>query len=363
MKGLITAKDVARYVGVSQSAVSRTFTEGASVAPETRAKIIEAARKLGYRPNALARSLITHRSYMIGVLVGHPENKFYQYVLDILVGRLRARGYKILLFSGVDAPQEETVVEDILQYQLDGLVLISSNLSELLARECEAAGVPIVMYNRKTSLPSGSSVTNDNRNSSRELAQFLIAGGHQRFAYVAGISSSSTNQDREAGFYEGLEAAGIRDCIRVSGQYTHSGASEAARYLFSHPMPPDAVFCANDYMAAAVMDVARYEFGLEIPRDLSVVGYDDAWHAAWSSYALTTVDQSASVMVDHVIETLLGHLDGTIAKPVHIVVPNRIIVRKSARLPPTGLVETDGHLTWMLPETPPQAPPGPLPED
>jgi DNA-binding LacI/PurR family transcriptional regulator len=346
IKGRITSTDVARLAGVSQSAVSRTFTPGASVAAETREKVLAAANALGYRPNAIARSLITSRSRMIGVVMAYLDNLFYPDVLELLASRLQNRGYQVLLFTGFKDRDSDPVMGQILQYQVDGLILASTTLSSALSEECAAAGVPIVLFNRTTERDAVSSVTSDNRAGGRRIAEFLLAGGHRRYAFVAGVAASSTNRDRETGFCEGLEAAGVGEMIRVAGHYSRNAAAEAARQLFRRREPPDAVFCANDHMAVAVLDVARHELGMQVPEDVSIVGYDDAGPARWAAYALTTVEQPAELMVDATLDILLGQIEGEDLPQRHEVLPGELIVRQSARLPPSGVTEEDGRHVW-----------------
>lgn len=352
LKGRVTSLEVARRAGVSQSAVSRTFTPGASVAPATREKVIQAAKELGYRPNAIARSLITSRSRIVGVAMGYLDNHFYPEVLETLTSRLQNRGYQVLLFTGFQEREADPGMMQILQYQVDGLILASTTLSSELAEQCSAAGVPIVLVNRTTERAAVSGVTSDNRQGGERVAQFLLAAGHETFAYVAGIAGASTNRDRETGFRKRLKAAGIDDIIKVEGYYSHDGAERAARELFSMKNPPEAIFCANDHMALAVMDVARFEFGTRIPEDVSIVGYDDAGPGRWKSYALTSIEQPVEYMVNATIEMLMRQIDGDEQGPRQKKIRGDLIVRGSARLPDAGIVEVEGRRIWRPPATP-----------
>lgn len=165
----VTSLDVARLAQVSQSAVSRTFTPGASVSEATRVKVEEAARKLGYRPNAIARTLITRRSRIIGVVMSYLENQFYPVVLEKLSQRLQRDGYHVLLFIA-DTRQTDAVLAEILQYQVDGMVMASTSMSSALALRCEEAGIPVVLFNRVSSgSGNASSVTTDTLNQIREI--------------------------------------------------------------------------------------------------------------------------------------------------------------------------------------------------
>lgn len=344
----VTAHDVARLAGVSQSAVSRTFTPGASVAPATRAKVEEAAQRIGYRPNLIARSLITRRSRIIGVAVGYLQNQFYPQVLEALSNRLQARGYHLLLFTAPQDGNADPLLEEIMRYQVDGLVLASTTLSSRLAAQCRAGGVPVVLFNRTTDGSDATeSVTGDNLAGGRMIADFLVAGGHRRFAYIAGLEDSSTNRDRERGFTEGLAAAGFPPPRRVRGNYDFAQAADAVGTLFTSPRSrPDAVFCANDHMAIAVLDALRHRHGLRVPQDVSVVGFDDAGPAAWPSYDLTTHSQPVEAMVQATVDLLESRLAEPEAPLHQVIVPGALVVRGSARLPPGGVAEPDGRRVW-----------------
>ncbi|MEL6784035.1 MAG: LacI family DNA-binding transcriptional regulator [Pseudomonadota bacterium] len=331
-KSAVTSADVARLAKVSQSAVSRTFTRGASVSDETRKRVTDAAQVLGYRPNALARSLISGKSGIIGVLVAYLDNQFYPTIIEKLSRRLSERGYRVLLFMS-DPGDQTAVVQDMLQYQVEGVVMASAHLSSLLAQECADNGIPVVLFNRYMASSPANSVTSDNLEGGRLLAHFLVDGEHERIAYIAGYEDSSTNRDREAGFYKGLAERGAVCHSRAVGSYTQNGAAQAARDLFEADDPPDAVFVANDHMAFAVMDVLRQELGLSIPGDVSVVGYDDVPQAAWQAYDLTTVEQPSDAMIDATISILLDQVEGDGKEKRAAVMPARLVVRGSARLP------------------------------
>ena len=326
----VTSLDVARLAQVSQSAVSRAFTPGASVSDVTRAKVEEAARKLGYRPNAIARSLITRRSRMIGVVMSYLDNQFYPVVLERISQRLQREGYHVLLFIA-DTREVDAVLAEILQYQVDGLVLASTSLSSALALRCSDAGIPVVLFNRTVrDSQNSSSVTSDNYEGGRLVARHLVETGHQRIAYIAGMEDSSTNLDRERGFRDALTEHGRRCFARAVGNYDFEQAKVAARHLFSGPAPerPDAVFVANDHMAIAVMDTLRMELGLRIPLDVSVVGFDNVRQAAWGSYQLTSVDQDADAMIEATARLLLDQIDGSVQSSA-MVLPVRLVVRGS----------------------------------
>lgn len=327
----VTSIDVARLAQVSQSAVSRTYTPGASVSEATRRKVEEAARKLGYRPNAIARTLITRRSRIIGVVMSYLENQFYPVVLEKLSQRLQRDGYHVLLFIA-DSRQTDAVLAEILQYQVDGLVMASTAMSSALALRCEEAGIPVVLFNRTSrSSENTSSVTTDNYQGGYLVGDYLATAGHRRIAYIAGQEDTSTNQDRERGFRAGLARTGQVVFAKACGNYDFEGAQQAARDLFTvdPAQRPDAVFVANDHMAIAVMDTLRIELGLRIPQDLSVVGFDDVKQAAWGSYQLSSVVQDADAMIEATAGLLMEEMDGATQNRA-VVLPTRLVLRQSS---------------------------------
>lgn len=332
-----TSMDVAREAGVSQSAVSRAFTPGASVAKQTRAKVEEAASRLGYRPNAIARSLITRRSHMIGMAVSYLGNHFYPELVQGLSDRCQERGYHVLLFTAGEGEAANRELQRALDYQIDGLVLASVSLSSEIAERCDAAGIPVVMVNRVSDTLSASKVTGSNELGGRTIAHFLAQGGHTRIAYLAGIEETSTNRDRERGFLAGLAETGQTLHARAVGNYSADEAAAGAISLMQSAAPPDAIFCANDHMAIAVMDALREGLGLSIPEDVSIVGFDDVGPAQWPPYAITSFSQPVGAMIEATSDTLFAAIEAAIAgkgfAPSHVELPGQLIVRASARKP------------------------------
>ena len=226
---------------------------------------------------------------------------------------------------------------------MDGIILASTSLSSELSEECATAGIPVVLFNRTTERDAVSSVTTRNREGGRRIADFLVAGGHKSFGYIAGLENSSTNRDRQQGFVEGLAALGFADVIIETGNYSRPDAETAARAMLSRPDRPEAIFVANDHMAVAVMDVARYEFGLRIPEDLSIVGYDDVGPARWTSYGITSMSQPLKKMVEATVDILMDQIASGDIEAEHRILSGDLVVRSSARLPRSGIVETDGR--------------------
>lgn len=332
--GKITSAEVARRAGVSQSAVSRVFTPGASASKATADKVRKAAQELGYRPNVLARAMVSGKSRIIGLVVAYLENYFYPEALEKLSNALQAQGYHVLVFmANQTSGNIDDVVEEILDYQVDGIIAASVAMSSDLAQRCRDAGVPIVFFNRTQAGHDFSAVTSDNFTGGRKAAEFLLAGGHLRLGYIAGWEGASTQRDREAGFLAGLAAGGQSLVAREVGDFVMQKAKQAARRMFDTSDRPDAVFVANDHMAFAVMDVLRAELGLRVPDDVSVIGFDDVPPAAWAAYDLTTLRQRANLMVQSTVEILLEQLETPAAVVREETIDAPLIVRGSARIP------------------------------
>ncbi len=329
----VTSLDVAKKIGVSQSAVSRVFTPGASVSNEMEGRVLKAANELGYRPNMLARSLNTGKSRIIGLVVSYLDNQFYPNVLENLSSKLQESGYHILIFIASNGTKNlDQVLNEILDYQVDGIIMASVELSSVISKKIDSAGIPVILLNRSLDNMRFSSVTSNNYNGGKQIANFLIKGGHRKISHIAGNEKASTQRDRETGFIDGLKETGVDLFSREVGNFVLDEASSATRKMFSSKNSPDAVFVANDHMAFAVMDVLRIELGLKIPEDVSVIGYDDVKISSWPSYDLTTVRQPINNMVDRTISLLISQLEGNIPAK-QIEVDAELIVRSSAKLP------------------------------
>ncbi len=331
-----TSVDVAKLAGVSQSAVSRTYTPGASVAQQTRQRVLDAARKLGYRPNAIARTLITRKSRMIAVVASYLDNQFYPVVIERLSQRLQQDGYQCLLFIAPANLDADELLMQLMQYHVDGIVMLSATLSSGLARDCAEAGIPVLLFNRIAQVSeSVSSVASDNLSGGKLAARALLAAGHKRIGYIAGMEDSSTNRDRELGFTSELASHGHRVFARTVGHYNFKAAQAAALQMFKNTSAlqrPTAVFVANDHMAIAVMDMLRGHLQLRVPEDVAVIGFDNVPQAAWDGYSLTSIEQDADAMIESTAKILLDQIVSQTICAQHIQLPVKLIERKSSKV-------------------------------
>ena len=177
-----------------------------------------------------------------------------------------------------------------------------------------------------------SAVTSDNYAGGRKIAEFLLAAGHRKIGHIAGWEGASTQRDREAGFISALAEAGVALYSRAEGDFSMEKAANATRTMFASD-PPEAVFVANDHMALAVMDTLRFDLGLRVPEDVSVVAYDDVPAAGWAAYNLTTVRQPANRMVANTVEILLDQIENGDNEKKRIAIDGPLVLRGSARIP------------------------------
>jgi DNA-binding LacI/PurR family transcriptional regulator len=342
-----TSAEVAHLAGVSRSAVSRTFTLGASVSPETRRKVLDAATALRYRPNQLARSLIMNRSLIVAVAISYLDNHYYPQVLERLSAWLSGAGYRMLLFITHGEQHFDPVLEELLRYRVDGVILASSAQSLRLAQECVKAHVPVMMFNTADRAAAIPSVIADNLKAGSVVTEYLIAAGHRRIGYIAGIAGESTSDDREAGIAQTLSRHGLPPHRRAAGNFNIPEALSAFETLRAGDDPPDAVICANDHMALAVLQVARVRLGLRPGQDISIIGFDGVEIGASPGFDLTTYAQPIDLMVEALGAGLMRMIDSRSTIGEQVVVDGDLVVRASARRPASGMVlMDDGREIW-----------------
>jgi DNA-binding LacI/PurR family transcriptional regulator len=328
----VTSHEVAALAGVSRSAVSRTFTPGASVAPRTRARVMAAATKLGYRPNALARSLIVRRTHLIGLVMAEWENPFYTRMLRLFSERLQVEGYQVVLLTSGSEADADNAVRRLLQYQVDGVILVSARPSAAAASECARARTPLVLVNREIAARRASSVTCDNAQIGRDLAALVTGAGYRRIAIVQGDPTAVTSVERTTALREAVAAVrGARIVAHVTGTFGYDPGRAAIAGLWRGRERPDAVICSSDLTALGVLDGARTDLGLAVPAELGVVGLGDIPQAGWSAYSLTTVHLPIEEMIDLATNDLLARLEDPDRRPRPMTAIASVVRRGSIR--------------------------------
>lgn len=328
--GRATSTDVALAAGVSQATVSRCFTDGASVSPQVREHVLRVARELGYRRNAVARSLVRGVSSNVAVISGDLANPFYSLALDGMTRKLSKAGIGVLHYVADDGPMVDEALTRVLEQRVDGIIVTAITLESARVEELVASDVPTVLFNRTISDPRLSFVASDSERGGRLAADTLATRQHQRLGYIGGGSYASTEVERFRGFVERLADLGRRPPPRrEDGHFTYDGGHAAALALMRHGAP-DAIFCANDMMALGAIDAIRTELGLSVPGEVSVLGYGHVPMGAWAAYRLTTIDPGLPQMVDQAVG-LLTDLMGGEGQQRHVWVPGELVRRQSVR--------------------------------
>lgn len=335
--GNVTAQEVARLAGVSISAVSRSFTKGASVSAKMRAKVESAAQALGYQPNQLARGLMTGRSELIGLVASTFRNPTFMQVFDLFTRRLQSLGLRPLLANLGGEGDAEDALAMLRQYQVDAVIIATSTPPEGFAQACQRAGLPVIhVFGRKLSRNTVPVITVDNIRGGTLVAQAMIDAGIRRAAFIGGPRDSVASQDRLQGFRTTLEGAGRHVVSAVyAGDYAYGCGRDAANALLTNHRDVEGIFCGDDIIALGVLDACR-DRGLLVPHDIGVVGFDNMEIAAWSPYQLTTVQQPVVAMVDEAIAQIAAHLDNPANRLHSRVFPCELVMRNS-------LVLRDGH--------------------
>ncbi|MFD2649723.1 substrate-binding domain-containing protein [Devosia albogilva] len=302
----VTAQMVAERAGVSRSAVSRTFTDGASVSDATRRKVLEAAAALGYHVNHLAR-VLRERSNIVCLVVADMTTPIRARMVDVLTSKLQAAGkITMVINTETDTGSVSSALKQTLNYRADATVVLSGTPPASLIETCLANGQQVILINRDDGLVGSSNLGVDNAMAGREALFLLRRAGCQRLGLIASTARTASLMERKRVFVEAAAAEGMSVTITEAGPTTYQSGQEAARRLFGRSQAPDGVFCVTDLLALGFMDTARLEFGLRIPEDLCVVGFDDIEQAGWQSYQLTTFAQPLDIMADAVVELLLN---------------------------------------------------------
>lgn len=326
--GHVTLRDIAARVGVSVAAVSRALNGYPDVSERTRRRVLKAARELNYRPNAAAKTLVTRRSQLIGLffLGESPErfsDPFASRVVDGLLEGLAGAGYDVLIFPSGPRSFRPSFLESASRRQLDGAVFLGLRTDDPRWDELARLRVPLVSVDVPLDAASAVCVGCDHVDGARQAVRHLLELGHRRVAYVNGHRAAPVSWERLAGFTRALEEAGmpVHPDYVAEGDFTEEGGRRAARALLTRSPRPTAVFAASDRMAIGVVEAAR-EMGLQVPHDLSVVGYDDIDAAAYCRPPLTTVHQPRREIGLAAAEAAVRLIESSDLPP-----PSRILLR------------------------------------
>lgn len=302
----VTAKEVAARAGVSVSAVSRAYRSDAPIAEHKRKAIFAAATELGFVSN-VDKVIAKSAKNTIAMVVSELHNPFYPVAIDELTRHLTELGLKAIIHVVPNGDDLDTVMRQVLDFRTEGVIFASSPLKSKLARKCREHGVPAVLLNRVQTDSNMMAVCCDNYGGAQHIAKRFIKEGRQRIAFIGGRQNTSTHLERMSGFCDYLEQVGNPVMHKFDGGFDYQQAYKAAQDLLSLRPLPDAVFCANDIMAIALLDAVRVT-SVSVPEDMAVIGFDDIPMAAWEAYQLTTMRQPLRRMLKQAVEMIL-HAD------------------------------------------------------
>ena len=327
-----SSTEVAGLAGVSQSTVSRAYSEGKSVSEESRRKVFDAVATLGYSPGFIPRILLKHRSNLVAMVIGGTGNPFYALAIEEFTKALQATGYQVLLVHVDTDHSLDGVVPKLASYRVDAIVSALPVLSDEAAAAIGAIKIPTVSFNTAIKNSWISSVCTDNVGGATAVADLFVARGAKTFAFVGGSPRSYASEERLRGFKAGLRRHGFCKVEVAAGDFQYRGGHDAVLWLAATGPLPEAIFCANDLMGIGALDALRHRLGRRVPDDVLVAGFDDVPEASWAAYELTSVVQDGRAMVSAAMSILNDMMSANSpTKGILSVVPGPLVERSTTR--------------------------------
>ena len=322
----VTSHDVARRAGVSQPTVSRALRGDGRIADATRARIEQAAQELGYVPSEPGRTLSTRATHQIA-MVADLENPLYPTLVGPLHDRFAEHGYRMVLLA--ERGDDQVTYARLLDKSVDAAVLTTSLLNSSLSRLLIDRGLPFVELNRRSGLTGARSLTADNIRGAQSCGELLTGLGHRRIGVILGPKRTSTGRDRETGFRRALRKAGLTLAEEhiSRGSFAYDDGVRGFAELMKNPLPPTAIFCGNDTVAVGALNAAL-QLGVDVPGDVSIVGFDDLPIASWPCFQVTTVRVDLASMARAAADALVAALAGTPIAPV-AAYPTELVLRRT----------------------------------
>ena len=331
---MATIKDVAKLAGVSTSTVSHVLNETRFVSDTKRELVENAVRELNYRPSSIARSLKVQQTKTLGMLVTASRNPFFAEVVHGVERRCYERGYTLFLCNTEgDVARMEANLDALEEKRVDGLLLLCSEVNDDIIKLLEAErSVPIVVFDWGPESDAVDRIYDNSFNGARRAIEYLIAMGHKDIGCVTGPKGGRSADERLAGFRNAMEVGGlpIRDEWIIEGDYECEGGVTAMRRLRGLAQQPTALFVCNDMMAIGLLSEAEH-LGVNVPNDLSVVGYDDIYISRYSAPPLTTMHQPKGQIAARAVDTLIDRLGTQRVEGEKIKLEPRLVERRSVR--------------------------------
>ena len=327
---IATSLDVAKLAGVSQSAVSRCFTKGASISSRTKLRVREAAKKLGYKDQSFFINKEVEDSGLVGVILPYITNRYYPEVLTELHEALRLRGYRILLITTDDSEElDEKLIQPYLKEKLIAIITATKPTYKFV-ESCNDQKIQVIAYNRNFKIPTTSSVSCDHRTGGEVIAKHYHHNNHKVVGLIEGMKGSFVSDERCRGFKNYIKNNTKIKLLTEKGNFTYEGGYEAAEKLLQNKNLT-AIFCADDTMAFGCLDFIKQKTKLKIPNQIEVIGYDDMLMANWESYNLSTIRQPIRQMSKLTTQLIDDYLQDPDFEAANHLIEGKFIKRKSSK--------------------------------
>lgn len=320
-----TMDDVARRAGVSRALVSLALRGSDKVSERSRMAVVDAAEALGYRPNLIARNLASKRTRTLGIIINDLHNPYFPKVTDGIRRAAEAQGYRLLINSAfLNDTHEVAAMDTFIDFQVDGIILIGAR-AERAEIERAARAMPIVVVSRPMAVDVLDTVNNDDRMGARLATEHLIGLGHRDICHIDGDGAAGA-AERRSGYEAAMRRHDLEPWVEA-GEFTEQSGAAAAEAMFGRGRRCTAVFAGNDLSALGALDVIA-RLGRHVPRDVSLVGYDNTFVAALQHIGLTTVDQHGDRLGELAVEMLIERIDGR-TEPRHEVTSPTLVTRNT----------------------------------
>lgn len=330
----VTVNDIARAANVSQSTVSRVLNNYPQINEATRQKVLDAIEKLNYTPDSVARSMITKKTNTIGLIVGDISNPFFAESAKIIIEKAQKFGYDVIISNtNHDDANLEHAIQTLINKRVDGILISSAYKKYTKIQELNESGIPVVLFINKTDDESSNYVVLDNEKGARLAINHLVQLGHKEIAFVSGPFKYSAIYERYLGYKAALKEYGLE--LKEDYVFNQELMSENTYYfvnnLLSMKNKPTAFFAASDQVALTIMDAAENNH-LNVPEDISVVGFDNMSISANQFIGLTTISQQKEKMSQIALEKLILLIEkrDTVETPIRITLDPELIVRKTS---------------------------------
>lgn len=309
-KDFVSAQEVAERAGVSRSAVSRTFTDGASVSADMRRRVLEAADALGYHVNHLARGLMRDESGIVCLIVSDMGTPYRSNLIRALTQHLQGAG-KVAMLINTDRSDKsvDLALRQAIRYRADASIILSGMPDKSITDLCLRNGQRLVLINRDDEQEGPLRINLDDAEAARRVLTAFLRAGCRRLAFANSEAGTPSLMERERGFVSAAAVRGLTVVVERFGPTNYASGAVLAQRLLTRSERPDAVFCATDLLACGFMDAARHQFSISVPGELCIAGFDDIEQASWSSYGLTTFAQPIDRIAQEAVSWLAGDND------------------------------------------------------